>query len=208
MIRTVTVLFALLTIVASAALAVSPPEDQGFAVLGIYTQPEASEDAAVMLEDVDAGVPYTIYFVMYHHRLDSYNLGGFEFSWSIEPSEMAPMVLETTYNNEQAYNFGDSFNQLVGFAWRQPTAPDAPLLLFSAEIMFLTPPTNANVYLGAAVPASIDGEMVYADLVFPDTLKVMKPNNSSQSLDEPVFKFNPVVATEYQSLSSVKSLFQ
>ncbi len=208
MIRTATVLFALLTILASAALAVDPPEDQGYAVLGIYTQPEASEEAAVVLENVDAGVPYTIYFVMYHHRLESYNLGGFEFSWRIDPAEMAPMVLETSYNNDQAYNFGDAFNQLVGFAWRQPTAPDAPLLLFSADIMFLTPPTNASVYLGTATPASIAGEMAYADLVFPDNLQIMKPNNSSQSFDEPVFAFNPVVATEHHSLSAVKTLFR
>jgi len=198
-----------LALFAFPVLAVDPPEDNGLAVLGIYTMPEAGPDAQTHLSDVVAGVPYDLYFVLYHANLTSHNLGGFEFNWSVEPAAATPLVtgIEWMLDNEYAYNFGDNFNLLVGFARMAPHLPEEPFMLFKATVLWTEVPTNAAVYLGPSTPDSIDGEMAYADLVYPDELHVMVPNNASQTFDEPVFRFIPTVATEAHSLSSVKALF-
>ncbi len=191
------------------ALAVDPPEDLGHGVLGIYTEPAATPEAQTYLEGVAPGSIYTVYFVLYHADLTSYNLGGFEFSWRVEPAEMTPNVvgMEWGIGEDLALNFGDEFNLLVGHMRRDPHAPDEPFVLFSADLLFLETPSNAAVFLGPSVPASIDGEMAYADFVFPEELHVMKANNPGQTLNDPVFYFNPTVATEQTSLTEIKALF-
>ncbi len=205
-----TVLFSLTaSLLITPALAADPPEDLGYGVLGIYTEPAATPEAQTHLEGITPGTIHTVYFVLYHADLTSYNLGGFEFSWRVEPAEMAPSVvgMEWGIGADLALNFGDEFNLLVGHMRRDPHAPDDPFVLFSADLLFMDTPGNAAVFLGPAVPASIAGEMVYADFVFPEELDVMKPNNAGQTLDDPVFFFNPTVATEQTSLTGIKALF-
>jgi len=211
MTRTAKMLLSLfaLSLLVSPVLAVDPPEDQGYGVLGIYTEPAATPEAQTYLEDVAPGTIYTIYFVLYHADLESYNLGGFEFSWRVEPAEMTPSVLNLHWGIGEglAYNYGSNYNLLVGHTRRDPHPPSEPFVLFAADILFTTMPINAAVYLGPSDPASIAGEMAYVDFVFVNDLKVMKPNNEGQTLDEPVFFFNPTVATESRTLSEVRSLF-
>src|SRR6056297_1758875 len=97
------------------ALAVDPPEDLGYGVLGIYTEPAATPEDQTYLEGIPPGTIHTVYFVLYHANLTSYNLGGFEFSWRVEPAEMTPNVvgMEWGIGEDLALNFGDEFNLLV-----------------------------------------------------------------------------------------------
>ena len=115
--------------------------------------------------------------------------------------------MEWGIGEDLALNFGDEFNLLVGHMRRDPHALDEPFVLFSADLLFLETPSNAAVFLGPAVPASIAGEMAYGDFVFPEELHVMKPNNAGQNPGDPVFFFNPTVATEQTSLTEIKALF-
>ena len=60
--RTFKSLLALLavTVLSMSAVAVELPQDLGNAVLGLYTQPAATPDAATMLEGVEVRTPQTI----------------------------------------------------------------------------------------------------------------------------------------------------
>jgi hypothetical protein len=196
-----------LVLLAAPALAVVPPQDLGHAVLGIYTQPAATPEADVMIEGAVPGLVYDLYFVLYHQDLDSHNLGGYEFSWRFDPVASTPIITELDYGRDDVFNFGDNFNLLVGLQQRDPHLPEEPWLLLTARVLFTEVPNNTVVFLEPATPASIDGEMAYTDLVLPDNIRVMKPNNAGQTCADPVFWFNQSVAVEAASWSEVKALF-
>ena len=200
---------ALLTVVfALPVLAVEPPVDNDEAVLCVYTAADTG-DAETFMDGVVAGEVYRLYFVLWHAEMRSHALGAFEFSWGIEPANVAPTVLDMQWGVQfgTCYNFGDYQNMLVGYTMFEPHTPDRPFVLFSVDIVFDETPSNAALYLAPSEPASIAGEMAYCGYVLPDELWTMVPNNPAQSMSDPVFLFNSPVAVESHSLSSVKALF-
>lgn len=190
------------------AVAAQIPDNNGEAVLCIFTEASA-EFGDIVLDDVVPGQLYSIYFVLYHAEMLSRNMGGFEFSWRVEPAAVTPVVTGIQYGIASGfcYNFGDSYNFLVGYSQRDPHPVGEEFLLMRMSIMFDETPSNAAIYLGPSVPASVDGQMTYADFVLPEDLWPMVPNNPTQSLDAPVFFFNSTVAVEERSLSAIKALF-
>jgi len=201
--------FALIAVLvlASSALAVDPPEDLGLGVLGIFTAPLATPESDNFLEGAVTGIPYEFYFTMYHHRLPTYKMGGFECQWRIEPADLDYQVVDVEFAREDAVNFGDYHNLMVGYQYREITY-DVPIPLFKATIIFNEIPSNAAIYLEPSPLESIPGEMAYADYLRPDELQVMKPNTAGQVFDEPVFLINNTVQVHYTSMSSVKALFR
>lgn len=194
-------------VLASAALAVDLPEDLGFGVIGIFTAPEATPESDNFLEGVVTGIPYEFHFTMYHHRLPTYKLGGFECQWRIEPADLDYQVVDVEFAREDAVNFGDYQNLMVGYQIREITY-DVPIHLFTATVIFNEIPSNAAIYLEPSTLESIPGEMAYADYLRPDELQIMKPNSAGQVFSEPVFLLNNTVQVEYTSMSSVKALFR
>lgn len=191
----------------AAALAVDPPDDLGYAVLGAYTEPRIYWRSQDYLDGVEAGVPFQVHFVLSYHRLPSQNLGGFECSWEMLPEGVNYLVLDVTFGPLEAYNFGDEHDLLVGF--RLPTSfYGQNIHLFTLTLMFTETPSDASIRLQPSSIESIPGEMAYADYVTPEILLVMRPDNEGQTLDQPVFLINPVVAVENQTWSRVKSLFE
>ncbi len=201
--------FCAVVLLVAPVLAVDPPEDNGVAVLGVYTQPSAGPGSETHLEGVVPGEGYRLYFVLYHDNTHSRALGAFEFSWRVEPAEAMPTVFNIRWGAQygDCYNFGSAFNLLVGYTMWNPHVPADGYLLFWADVIFDTEPNNAGLYLGPSTLESIPGEMAYCGYFRPDEILVMKPNNQDQSHDTPVFTFNSVVATQSRSLSSVKALF-
>jgi len=193
-------------VLATSAFAVEEPADLGFGVIGVYTAPYAGPDAQDYLADVVAGVPVNVYFTLYHHRMASTQMGGFECLWEMLPGNVNYEVLDLELLVWEAFNFGDSHNLMVGV--RLPTTyNDDPIPLFKATIMFTEQPNGTSIRLQPSWLESIAGEMAYAGYRQPDTLLIMRPDNAAQSLDDPVFWFNPTVAVENRSLSGVKALF-
>ncbi|HOX25801.1 MAG TPA: hypothetical protein PLL30_10470 [Candidatus Krumholzibacteria bacterium] len=191
----------------TAALAVDPPEDLGYAVLGAYTEPRIYWHSQDYLEGVEAGVPFQVHFVMSYHRLPSQNLGGFECSWELLPAGLDYLVLDLEFGVLEAYNYGDEHDLLVGF--RLPTSFYGQAIhLFTLTLMFTESPASASIRLQPSSIESIPGEMVYADYVTPEILLAMRPDNEGQSLDEPVFLINPAVAVETTTWSNVKAMFE
>ncbi len=193
-------------ILATAAHAIDEPEDLGFGVLGVFTAPEVGDDVYDYHIDVSAGQPVDLYFTLYHHRLASTQMGGFEFTWEVLPGNLDYLVLDAELLVWDSFNFGDSNNLIVGV--RLPTTYNFnPIPLVKVTIMFTEAPDGASIRLQPSWLESIAGEMAYAGYRLPDDLLIMRPNNANQSLDDPVFWFNPSVAVENHSLSSVKALF-
>jgi len=200
-----------LLLIAIAALAttvhaIGEPEDLGYGVVAALTEEFVGGNVQNFLTDVTPGVPVDVYFTLYHHRHPSTNLGGFECSWEMIPGNIGYQVLEMELLIWEAFNFGDEHDLLVGV--RLPTPRTGlPVPLFKVTLMFTEQPDGVSLRLQPSSIESIPGEMVYADYVNPESLWAMKPNNAAQSLDDPVFWFNPSVAVEQHSLTAVKALF-
>jgi hypothetical protein len=192
-------------LVPSIGLAIEPPVENGVAILCVYSGEDlATADNVIPI--VAASTPFDVYFFIYNEQFASDNLGGFEFSWWLEPATPAPFILEFELP-AGALNLYTQTNLVVGLGQGLPTV-DNHARIVRMRLMFLSSPAPTTMFVGPATPASIPGEMGYNDNSAPGDIRVMKPNSVDGLLSNPVFGFNMPVATEPETWGSVKALFR
>ena len=200
-------------IVPSVGLAMDPPVDNGTdAILAVYVDYDAGTGdesaAANVINPVPAATAFNVYFVMYYPRVPSQSLGGFEFSWSLQPGNTAPLVLSATYP-PSALNIGTTTNLIVGLGDPYDFTGSTHKVLVTLSLFFAAAPAAPEeMFLSPADPASIAGFMAYDDYYNVSDVRTIMPNSVGGAYNMPVFGFGEPTAVETANWGSLKALFQ
>ena len=144
--------------------------------------------------------PFTLYISLHDASIPA--VGGYEVGITTPPEVL---ILAASGPNGWT-NFGDSTNHLVGFGTPLPTDGEPFTILGQLECLGFSEPTGPwTISYHGAEPASIPGHdgPVIADGFDPTNLIACGFVDGSPD----VFFFSVVVATEQQSWTAVKSLF-
>jgi hypothetical protein len=143
--------------------------------------------------------PFTLYVTI--HQPTSFSIGGYEVGITA-PADM--LVISIGGPNGWT-NFGAAFNHLVGFQTPVIVQEDIGVLCEMSCLGLSIPDQAIPILYGPADPPSIPGHdgPVYADGINPELLV---PCGFVTGTPD-VFLYGGVVATEAQTLSDVKALF-
>jgi len=182
---------ALALMIASVAVAQEPD------TFGLWRMVDGDYENYLPVEDI----PGEFFLYVTLHDGSTFSVGGYEVGMDI-PAEM--LVLEIDFFG--GVNFGDNTNHLVGYTAPIFTQEDMLVLSVMDCLSTALPPAPVPIVYHGADPASIPGHdgPVYADGTNPDNLIACGYVDGTPN----VFLFGGAVATESQSWSGVKSLFE
>lgn len=143
--------------------------------------------------------PFTLYVTLHDGSL--YSVGGYEVGIDI-PAEM--LILEIDFMG--GTNFGDNTDHLVGYPLPMYIQTEIVVLAEMSCLSTTMPPAPTFVSHHASSIQSVPGldGPVYANVNNPDELVPGGAVNGSPE----VFLFGGVVATDTQTWSGVKALFE
>jgi len=146
---------------------------------------------------VQAGIPFDFYVVLVDPSSSA--IGGYECGLGFTGGD--PFVLAVSGPNGWT-NFGDNLNHLVGYQTPLP-AMDVTVLC-TMNCLVSSAPFEALIVMGASTPSSFDPPGPgYADGVNPEVLVACEvPGDGVVGIIS-----TEVVATEAQTLTGVKALF-
>ena len=195
-----------LTCFASSAFAIN---DTGTNSLGVYFDAEFNQNCV----DYVPAAPFDMYFVLANCSVPA--IGGYEFAWALDPDPAGQYFILNTILPPSSLNIGDNNNLIVGIGTPLATEPATVLVTFS--VMVLTPGVMANITVGPATPASIEGESAFVsgesvlypmnystfdgEFVTRDNLGFVRPGVGTIGCPAPI-------AVEKSTMGSVKALFR
>ena len=165
-----------------------------------FTEANTNFDAAM-------NVPFAAHIVLMNPTQAA--IGGYECSLAVSSSLLALSV-----GGPNGWtNFGDNFNHLVGYTSPLPSPGDVVFATFS--LMYMVDGIASDMFMGPSVPSSVDDAgPAIADGANPDLLIVCNYTSGPDmggivaTLHGDGIEFPGGVATENQSWSGVKSLFE
>ncbi len=194
----------LFLVLATSALAVPPPPDDGDGVLCVLTAADAPADN--FINGVGATTPFTVYFVLYHPTLPSGLLAACDFGWDFSPD---PGHFVIDFSAPVSFiNIGTDHDPIIGYGSGVPMSNDH-VVICSITLAFLSAPGVTNLYLRPNnLNPSLPGQMAYIDLADAGVLQSMVPYSANDAFTSPVFGVNsqPVAAAP-SSWGHVKALF-
>lgn len=193
----------LLLVAVGVAGAVEPPPATDPSVFCVLTSPAPPFEN--YLQNVSAGTPFTMYFVLYNPNVPSGFIGAADFGWAFDPAPTG--VIMEAAGPAGTLNIGTGQEPILGFGVPVPVI-DGHALLFHVQYVFLVNPNPTALYLHAnALAPSLPGQLAYVDAQ-DQILQSMQPYSENNSLSSPVFGVNyQPIAAESATWSGVKALF-
>ncbi len=183
----------ILTLLAGTAFAQFPGDN----LMGVFfSDTEFTQETT----NIDSGaVPFNAYLVLVNATVGT--VGGYECA--IDFANPSIFVLSVSGPNGWT-NFGDNTNHLCGYQVPLPSEQPGTVLATLQLLYSVTDPVEIS--LGPATPPSIPGDMAIANGANPDEL-IACPCLTADCVVATIWG-DGVVATEDQTWSSVKSLFE
>jgi len=206
--RHVTLLLALACLLA-AVTAVA--QDEGINSLGLFFD----EDFTSNCIDATPNIPFSMYWVLTGCTQES--IGGFEFSWYLEPQVIpAPFIVALTLP-EGALNIGDNHNLVVGLG--VPLIAEEHTLLATMDVLMTVVPDEQILVMACpATLPSIPCAPVFNDGADPGLLIPMTDSTDWPECGQDIGQdcCIPVgsigcpgpIATEPQTWSDIKALYE
>ncbi len=128
---------------------------------------------------ISAFTPATIDF--YLMNAEFANLGGFEFTWSLDPDPGAALQIMSPEFPPASLNIGDLHNLIVGLGLPYPYVPPGAFLARFACISLVDLPCT-KISLAPSQPASLPGHMAYNNFNDPAHIIAMEPISGDLAL--------------------------
>lgn len=185
--------------------------DDGENSLGVYFDPDTFE---MNCTDAPYAVPFNMYFVMANCTQSS--IGGFEFSWAVDPEPSQPLIPLVVGLPQFALNIGDNYNFIVGLG--EPLVTGPATVLVEVQLLNLAQDLDSFITVGPVSPASIPGHTAFVDgsdydILLPmnystlDGVYVTLDDNGWVRPGIGMFTCPGPVAVESSPWGSVKALF-